>query len=223
MPPWVARRWWDLGHMVCFWTFGTLFSLRTQGGQNVPARGPVLLVSNHQAFFDPVLVGLASPRRVSFLARETLFRNKKLAWLMRSLGALPIDHRGFSREGLQSTLDALHQGKVVCVFAEGERTHTGAVEPFKPGISLLIKRVKAPIVPIGIAGAYAAWPRTRKFPRLAPRFAPPSAATIAVSVGRPIPPEKYAGMPRDEMLADLQRAVEAEVVKADQLRRQRRG
>lgn len=223
MPPWVAHRWWDVGHMACFWTFGTLFSLRTQGGRNVPARGPVLLVSNHQAFFDPVLVGLASPRRVSFLARETLFHHKKLARLIRSLDAVPIDHRGFSREGLQTTLDFLHQGKVVCVFAEGERTRTGAVEPFKPGISLLIKRVKAPIIPIGIAGAYAAWPRTRTFPRLAPRFAPPTAATIAVSVGAAIDPERYAGRPREAMLADLQRAVQAEVVKADHLRRQRRG
>ena len=222
MPSWVAHRWYDLGYLVCFWTFGTLFSLRTRGGQNVPARGPVLLVSNHQAFFDPVLVGLASPRPVAFLARETLFRNKKAAWLMRSLGAMPIDHRGFSREGLQATLDVLHRGNCVGVFPEGERTHTGLVEPFKPGISLLMKRVKAPIVPIGIAGAYTAWPRTRKIPILAPRFAPPSDATIALSVGKPIAPETYAGMPREEMLADLRQRVEAERVKADHLRRQRR-
>jgi 1-acyl-sn-glycerol-3-phosphate acyltransferase len=85
-----------------------------------------------------------------------------------------------------------------------------------------MKRVKAPIVPVGIAGAYAAWPRTRKVPRLATRFSPPSDATIAVSVGKPIPPETYTGMPRDAMLADLRARVEAEVVKADRLRRQRR-
>jgi 1-acyl-sn-glycerol-3-phosphate acyltransferase len=222
MPPWVMHRWYDLGYLTCFWTFGTLFSLRTRGGQNVPD-GPVLMVANHQSFMDPVLVGLASSRRrVSFLARETLFKNKTAAALMRSLDAVPIDHRGFSREGLQATLDFLHRGKVVCVFAEGERTHTGEVEPFKPGISLLMKRVKAPIVPVGIAGAYDAWPRTRKVPRLAPVFAPPSSATIAVSVGKPIAPETYAGMPRDAMLEDLRQRVETERVKADHLRRQRR-
>jgi 1-acyl-sn-glycerol-3-phosphate acyltransferase len=222
MPPWVMHRWYDFCYQGCFWTFSTLFSLRTQGGANVPA-GPVLMVSNHQSFMDPVLVGLASTRRrVSFLARETLYKNKKLAWMMRSLDALSIDHRGFSREGLQATLDFLHQGKVVCIFAEGERTHTGEVEPFKPGISLLMKRVKAPIVPVGIAGAYDAWPRTRRLPRLAPVFAPPSPATIAVSVGKPIAPEAYAGLPREEMLEDLRQKVEAERLKADRLRRQRR-
>jgi 1-acyl-sn-glycerol-3-phosphate acyltransferase len=222
MPPWVADRWWDLGKVACFYTMTALFSLRTAGGQHVPRSGPILVLSNHQTFLDPVLIGLAVPRYVSWVARQTLQKNRLLARLIGSLRAIPIDHRGFSREGLQSTLDALDHGACVGMFPEGERTHDGSLQPFKPGISLLIKRTKAPIVPAGIAGAYAAWSRHRKLPRLAPLFLPASDATVAVSVGRPIDPAKYKHMSREEMLEDLRQAVRAEMDKAQRLRRRRR-
>lgn len=222
MPPWVADRWWDLGEVACFYTMTALFSLRMAGGQHVPRTGPVLVLSNHQTFLDPVLVGLAVPRYVSWVARQTLHKNPLFARLISSLRAIPIDHKGFSREGLQATLDALDGGACVGMFPEGERTHDGALEPFKPGISLLIKRARAPIVPAGIAGAYAAWSRHRKLPRLAPLFRPPSDATIAVSVGRPIDPAKYEKASREEMLEDLRRAVRAEMGNAERLRRKRR-
>src|SRR5207247_3249381 len=96
--------------------------------------------------------------------------HKCLANLMTRLHALPIDNKGLGKEGLILTLEALDKGKAVLVFPEGERTHTGLIEPFQPGISLLIKRIKAPIVPIAIAGAYDAFPRTTILPQPAPLF-----------------------------------------------------
>src|SRR4029079_5990473 len=148
-------------------------------------------------FPAPILVVLAIPRYVRFVHRQTLKKNRLLAWVMASLRAIPIDHKGFSREGLQATLGALSAGNCVGMFPRGERTHDGTVQPFKPGIALLLKRVKAPIVPVGIAGAFAAFSRPQKVPRLAPLFLPPSAATIAVSVGPPIDPAKYAKASRE--------------------------
>jgi 1-acyl-sn-glycerol-3-phosphate acyltransferase len=105
------------------------------------------------------------------------------------------------------------------MFPEGERTHDGSVEPFKPGIALLVKRVQAPIVPVGVAGAYAAFSRHMKLPKLAPLFMPPNEATIGVSVGAPIDPAKYQKMSREEMLEDLRQAVMKEAAKANALRR----
>lgn len=219
MPPWLADRWWDIGKLTCFYTMTSLFSFRMTGSQNIPRKGPALVLANHQSFLDPVIVGLAIPRYVRFVARQTLTKHRAVAALINSLRAILIDHRGFSREGLQATLDSLDQGNCVAMFPEGERTHDGLLEPFKPGFSLLVKKAKAPIIPAGIAGAYAAFPRTKKLPRLAPLFMPPSDATIAISVGRPIDPAKYAKMSREEMMADLQRAVQAEMDRAERLRR----
>jgi 1-acyl-sn-glycerol-3-phosphate acyltransferase len=219
MPPWLMDRWWDLGKTTCFYTMTALFGLRTCGAHHVPRTGPVLALSNHQSFFDPILAGLAIPRYVRFVHRQSLKKNRLLAWVMASLRAIPIEHKGFSREGLQATLDSLATGDCVGMFPEGERTHDGAVQEFKPGIALLLKRVSAPILPVGIAGAYAAFSRHRKVPRLAPLFLPPNEATIAVSVGEPIEPTRFVKASREEMLSELREAVTAEVAKAEALRR----
>jgi 1-acyl-sn-glycerol-3-phosphate acyltransferase len=219
MPAWVDHRIYDAGKVACFYAMTALFSLRTTGGPHVPRTGPVLVLSNHQSFLDPVLVGLAIPRYVTWLTRETLHKNRRFSRMITTLGSIPIDHRGFSREGLQRTLDALDRGACIGMFPEGERTYDGTLESFKPGVALLVKRAKAPIVPAGIAGAYGAWSRHRKVPRLAPLLMPPSDATIAVAVGRPIDPARYAKVSREEMLDDLRRMVREQMTRAEALRR----
>lgn len=222
MHSWIGRRWYDFAYWTCFFGFTFGYSLRVQGRRHIPKRGPVLLVSNHQSFLDPFLVDLASPRYVTSLARDSLFRNPILGGLISSLGAIPI-HREVGKEGLQTTLDALGRQETVVVFAEGERTHDGSVSPLKAGIALLIKRVQAPIVPLGIAGSYEAWSRHDKVPKLAPLFLAPSKGSLAVSIGKSINSSTLAAMPRTEMLAYLRDKVAAEVQHAEGLRRKRRG
>jgi len=219
MSPWLADRWWDIGKVACFYSFTTFFSLRSTGGHNVPRSGPVLILSNHQSFLDPVLAGLPVPRYIRWVARQTLHKNRFVSALISSLRAIPIDHHGFSREGLQAVLDALEEGACVGMFPEGTRTPDGEMHPFKPGMSLIVKRTKAPIIPVGIAGAYAAWPRTSKLPLPSPIFMPATKRTIGVSVGKPIDPAKYAKASRDEMLEDLRRLVHEEVNRAERIRR----
>lgn len=214
----IGRFWYDcvFWSSFTFFTFG--FSLRRAGWGHVPRTGPVLLLANHQSMFDPVLVGLASRRYLSYLARKTLFEQPVLAPLIRSLHAIPID-RNAGKDGIQAVLDALGRGRAVLMFPEGERTPDGTVLPLKPGVTLLIKRVKCPIVPVGIAGAYAAWSRFMKIPKPSPLFLPPGPSTIAVSVGAPLDPVRYAAMPRDAMLEDLHTVLKARHAAAEALRR----
>ena len=219
MPPWLMDRWWDIGKTTCFYSTTALWSLRTAGAQNVPRTGPVLALANHQSFLDPVLVGLAIPRYVRFVHRQSLKKNRLLAWWMASLRAIPIDHKGFSREGLQATLDSLG-GRQLRRHVPGRRANPRrqrrAVQAWHLAVA---KRLKAPILPVGVAGAYAAFSRHMKIPRLSPLFMPPNDATIAVSVGKPIDPAKYAKVSREEMLEDLRRAVIVEKEAAETLRR----
>jgi 1-acyl-sn-glycerol-3-phosphate acyltransferase len=199
-----------------FFTAG--FSFRRKGWANMPAAGPVLVVCNHQSMFDPVLVGMSQPRYLAFLARSDLFPQPVLGRLITALGAFPID-RGFGKQGVQSVLAALGQGRAVLMFPEGERTHTGAVQPLKAGVSLLVKRVTCPIVPVGIAGGFGAWSRFMKWPRPSPLFLPPGPSTIAVSVGEPLAPGRYAGKDRDWIVNDLYEAMVNQHAAAERLRR----
>ena len=122
MQPWLGRRWYDTVFWSSFLGFTFGHSLRVIGRRNMPENGPVLLLSNHQSFFDPVLFGLASRRYLSFLARETLFKNRFFKGLIESLDAIPIDNKGLGKDGLQACLNALNRAQVSARLS-GRGTH----------------------------------------------------------------------------------------------------
>jgi 1-acyl-sn-glycerol-3-phosphate acyltransferase len=221
MRSWIVRRSYDFACQICFWimTFG--YSIRFAGQKYMPRKGPVLVIANHTSFLDTAAAGLVIDRYAAFLARETLFRNRFFGPYIRFNGAIPIDLRGSSREGLAETIKALEQGKAVLMFPEGERSRDGKMQPLKPGLSLLFKRVPCQIVPVGIAGTYEALSRKRKYPRFCPLFFRATDAGIGVSVGPPIDSSKYASCSRQEMLTDLQDAMQKEVDNAERIRRKK--
>jgi 1-acyl-sn-glycerol-3-phosphate acyltransferase len=194
-------------------------SFRFEGAKNVPPTGPVLMVANHQSFFDPAAIASAATRRLHFLARKTLFNNPLFGGLIRNLQAVPVDQDGVAKEGLKVIIAALNAGCAVLVFPEGSRTLDGQMQPLQPGVSLLIKRAPAPIVPVGIAGAYESLPRGNKIPRLAPIFMPAPRCALAVSIGKPIDPARYKDMSREQQLVDLSLQIQIMQQRAERLRR----
>jgi 1-acyl-sn-glycerol-3-phosphate acyltransferase len=219
MSDWLSDLWYDGVRLLTVTGMTLAFSLRLDGMDHVPRTGPALLIANHQSFLDPILVGVVSRRHLSYLARATLYRHRLLAPLMRSLNAVPIDQEGFARAGLQTILDQLHAGRAVLVFPEGERTHDGQIQPLRPGIHLLIKRGQAPIVPVGIAGAYDAWSRHRPLPIPAPLFLPAGKATMAVAIGQPLDVKRLVDLPRERVLETLLAELRQAHARAECLRR----
>jgi 1-acyl-sn-glycerol-3-phosphate acyltransferase len=219
MPEWFDYLWYEATWYLSFAGFTLGNSLRVEGWQHIPPTGPVLIIANHQSFWDPLLIGVTSRRHLSFLARKTLFRNPAFAWVIRRLSGVPIDQEGVGKEGIKTILKQLEQGRAVVVFPEGERTPDGKLHPLQPGIVLLIKRVQAPIVPVGIAGAYQAWPRTQRLPRPAPLFLPATDATMAVTVGKALDGRHYKDLPREQILQELFDELQKLQRRAERLRR----
>ena len=218
-PDWLSHAWYRVNHAVQMTGLTLAFSLRHEGMGNVPPTGSVLLLSNHQSYLDPSLVGVAAGRDIYYLARKSLFKNPLLALYIRSVNGVPVDHTGVAKEGLKTVIDLLQARQAVVVYPEGERTHTGEMQPLKPGIHLILKKVPVPVVPIGIAGAYQAFPRTRKLPLLSPLFWPATGGALAVSVGKPLDPERLLKLPREEFLQTLFDAIQAAQRRAERIRR----
>ncbi len=202
-------------NMAC--TLG--FSLKTEGRNNIPNSGAALVLANHASYLDPVLVGLATRRHLIPLARKTLWENPLLRPFIDALQAVPIDREGGGREGLKNILERLQLGQAVLLFPEGTRTKTGEIAPFKPGVNLLIKKTKVPIIPVGIAGAFEAWPSGQAVPSFSPLFLPPEKSSIAVCIGTPLDGAKHAAMKKEDSLAELFAAVKAAHERAEALRR----
>lgn len=217
MAGWMSDLWYQFNFCTVYTAFTLGFSYRSVGSLNMPKQGPVLVIANHESFLDPLAVGLAVRRQLHYLARKTLFRSPVFGTFLRSVGCVPVDQDGVAKEGLRTSIDLLQAGKTLLIFPEGERTWTGQMQAFKPGLSLILKKVPVPIVPVGVAGAFEAYPRTKLVPRLSPLFWAPSGRDVAASVGKVIQPEAYAKMPREELLEFLFHRVQEQVDHAGRL------
>ena len=187
--------WYYTAQLACRIASLVLFRIRVVGREQVPATGGVLVCANHQSNFDPVLVGVAVDRRLSVLARQGLFRWAPFRWLIQSLNAIPVDRDGSGVGGLKETLRRLRRNEIVLIFPEGTRTRDGEVAPLKSGFLVLLRRGRVPLLPIGIDGAYEAWPRHRLLPRW---------SDIHVFVGEPIETSLVAELSDEQLLAAVQ-------------------
>lgn len=208
----------DAHYWAVFWSLTLGASYRASGREHFPRSGPALVLANHQCFLDPIFISLAAGRPLAFLARSTLFKGGVFDRLIRTYGAVPID-KDNARDGIRAVLECLDQGRAVLVFPEGERTFTGRMNPFKPGVTLLIEKAKVPVVPVGLAGAFEFWPRTELLPGCSPLMFPPNGKAVAVHVGNPIPPDRWKGMKRDLMIADLENEIGRAFCAAEAIRR----
>jgi 1-acyl-sn-glycerol-3-phosphate acyltransferase len=123
-----------------------------------------------------------------------------LRQLIDYLDAIPIDRDGTGLGGLKETLKRLKRGEQVLIFPEGTRTRDGEVAPLKPGFVTLARRAAAPLVPVGLDGAYQSWPRTAKLPTF---------ARIVMVIGEPIMPALAATLSDDALVQELECRIRA--------------
>jgi 1-acyl-sn-glycerol-3-phosphate acyltransferase len=187
----LAWLWYSVLWGPCYAISQVLFRYRFSGRSYVPIKGPVLLVSNHQSHLDPVLIGIACPRQLKYLARVGLFF-WPFSWWIRALGAVSID-RVSAISGIKTTIKLLKDGNAVVVFPEGSRTPDGNLHPMLPGFCVLARRSGATIVPVAIDGAFAALPRGAAYPR---------PARIQLAFAPAIARDQFANM-SDGELTDL--------------------
>lgn len=167
------------------------FRVRLFGVERLPERGAAILASNHQSVLDPLTLGIAPDRSLSYLARESLFGIPFLGWLIRGYNALPIPREKIgARRWLEACREVLSRGSALVFFPEGTRTRDGRLQRARGGIELLARCAGAPLVPALVVGAYRAWPRGAVLPR---------PGTIHVHFGRPIDSQETACAERAEV------------------------
>jgi 1-acyl-sn-glycerol-3-phosphate acyltransferase len=168
-----------------------LFDLKVYGARRVPQSGGVLLVSNHQSFLDPVLLGVRLNRPLSYMAKSGLFVFPPFAWFLHFLGAFPIRQNAADVRALKEAIERVKEGRALAIFPEGSRTSDGQLLPIEPGIALVIRKAKVTVVPAVIDGSFDAWPQHRKI------FRP---GRIRVLYGRPM---DLSGMSREQVMETI--------------------
>jgi 1-acyl-sn-glycerol-3-phosphate acyltransferase len=161
-PPHVPDLMWKCVQVISTIVCWAMFDFKIYGGENVPAEGGALLVSNHQSYLDPVLLAVKLKRPMSYLAKSELFKNPAFAWLIRSLNAFPLRQGKGDKAAIEETIRRLQQGHLLTLFPEGTRTLDGEIQPMQRGAALVVRRAGVPIIPVVLDGSFQAWPKGSK-------------------------------------------------------------
>lgn len=167
-----------------------LFDLHVSGLEKIPKQGPFILSSNHQSYFDPVILASVLPREIlenTFaVGTSEIFGTGFMRRLARWLRVIVLDPDANLVPAMRAGAFGLKHGRVLILYPEGERSIDGTPRIFKKGAAILSIHMQVPIVPIAIEGFYEAWPRGKNFfQKLAP---------LQMEFGDPIypPPESEA-------------------------------
>ncbi len=138
-----------------FLLFYKILGLKIEGANNVPVKGGVIIAPNHRSNYDPPLVGCCiSLRPVTFLAKKSLFINKTVSLILRSVSAIPVDTENPEIKTMRIFVNLLKAGKAIIVFPEGSRSKTNEFLPGQPGVGYLSIKTKVPVVPVLITGTH---------------------------------------------------------------------
>jgi 1-acyl-sn-glycerol-3-phosphate acyltransferase len=205
----VARRgdlsgWWLFGIAVVGFFGRVLFRLRVEGADRVPSSGSAIVAGNHVSALDGVALALATGSRgrrmTRFLVAAEFFRKLWCGWALRLYRQIPIRRGERDQGALDVAIETIRGGALAGIFPEG------TVNP-EPGPGLMRGRkgaarialaTDAPVVPVGIWGTQARWPKAGLHLRR------PWRPVVAISYGEPIPPKGDEGSAADvQAFADV--------------------
>ncbi len=146
------RRFYELCRAIVTPFIHFVEKLDVTGLENIPVRGPVIMVGNHITFMDIPTIGFYVKRHQHHMGKIELFRVPVLGAIMRGLDAFPVRRGEGDRESLRTAEELLGAGQMLVVFPEGHRSRTGKMAAGLAGVALIAMRTGAPIVPVGIAG-----------------------------------------------------------------------
>ncbi len=161
-----------------------LFRPTVVGRENIPLEGPVLIAPIHRSNVDFAFTLFISPRKVFFMAKDSIFRVPLLGPLVTHLGAFPVKRGSADRESMSAAEEVLRQGHALVLFPEGTRKEGRTVQTLHDGAMFVAARTGATVVPVGIGGSDKAMPKGAKFPR---------PTRIRIVVGPPITPPSSQG------------------------------
>ena len=150
-----------LMRFLCWILVHSIYRLEKSGIENIPEKGPAMLVCNHVSFVDPLVILAASPRPIRFVMDHRIFSTPIVSFVFRTGKAIPIAPAKEDAKLLEAAYDevskTLRAGELVAIFPEGRITDTGELYPFRSGIERIVERDPVPVIPIAVRGLWGSF------------------------------------------------------------------
>ena len=169
------------------------FPFQVHGVENILPRGAFIYASNHISYLDPVVLAISCQRRISFVAKDSLFKNKLFGWFISNLDAFPIKRESADIGAIRETIKRLKQGRAVLIFPQGTRIHDPDFRKVESGIGMITVKSGVPVVPVYVTGTDRALPEGAKFFKRYP---------ITIYIGKAVsysPQDPYSDIASDIM------------------------
>ena len=154
------------------------FRLTVDGLDNVPLHGAFVLAPVHRSNLDTLVMAVL-PRRLRFMAKDSLWKSKVVGWLLSSLGGFPVNRDSPDRDSLTRAIELAASGEPVVLFPEGARQSGPTIQPLFDGAVYVAAKTGVPIVPVGVGGSERAMTKGSLFIR---------PVKIHLVIGEPIEP-----------------------------------
>jgi 1-acyl-sn-glycerol-3-phosphate acyltransferase len=138
-----------------------IYRIKPTGIENIPHKGPAVVVCNHVSYLDPVILAASVRRPMRFVMWYRIFQIPVLNFIFRTMKAIPIAGAREDKQIMDDAFEAvdaeLAAGNLVCIYPEGAITRDGEIARFRPGIEKIIARRPVPVVPVAMGRLWGSW------------------------------------------------------------------
>ena len=161
--------------------------IKVKGRSNIPSEGPLVLASNHFAYFDPFLIVYAIKKPIDFIMQKELGIEPQFLFAPMIYGAILTDRSKVGPSTVKESMKTIKKGKILGVFPEGGITSSVLTEA-KPGAVYLASKANAKILPVSVRGASNVWTNILRGVR----------SRIYINIGKPYGPIKIDGIRKEK-------------------------
>lgn len=188
----------------------TFYRMRVVHAERIPEEGAAVLVCNHVSYVDAVVIMAESPRPIRFVMDYRIFQSPFAGWLFRQAKAIPIapahENPQMLTRAYDSCAKALADGDLVCIFPEGKLTRTGDLNPFRHGVSEIVRRSPAPVIPMALRGLWGSVFSRHEEVHLPRPVQKGVMSRLTLAVGEPLDPASVTPEGLQQIVTDLRGA-----------------
>ena len=166
-----------ISNILVFPIFKFLFRGELDGANNIPDKTSFIIVSNHGSLLDPPFLGHALGRKVSFMAKQELFKIPILSHIIKACGAYPVKRGLVDKNSILLASSKLLNNEIIGIFLDGTRQKDGFVNNPKNGAALIASKTRKLLLPVAILNSH----RLVRF-----KFFMPIFNKVIIRIGKPI-------------------------------------